>query len=182
MSRVGKQTIEIPQGVTIEVKDGVVSVKGPKGQLTRALSKKVQVNIENNIATVSVANENDKEERSLWGTFSSHIQNMVEGVTEGFKKQLEINGVGYRVALQGSDLKIEVGYSHPVIYKVPEGLTASVEKNLITLEGSDKELLGNTAAQIRKIRKPEPYKGKGIKYIDEVIRRKEGKTAAKASS
>lgn len=182
MSRVGKQTIEIPQGVTIEVKDGNVIVNGPKGQLNRVLSDKVQVNIENNIVTVSVANEDNKEERSLWGTFSSHIQNMVKGVTEGFKKQLEINGVGYRVAMQGTDLKIEVGYSHPVVYKVPEGLVASVEKNLITLEGSDNELLGNTAAQIRKIRKPEPYKGKGIKYIDEVIRRKEGKTASKASS
>lgn len=182
MSRVGKKTIEIPQGVTIEVKDGSVIVKGPKGQLTRELSDKVQVNIADNIVTLSVVNENNKTERSLWGTFSSHIQNMVLGVTEGFKKQLEVNGVGYRVAMQGTDLKIEVGYSHPVIYKVPEGVGASVEKNLITLESSDKELLGNTAAEVRKIRKPEPYKGKGIKYVDEVIRRKEGKTAAKAAA
>ena len=182
MSRVGKQTIEIPQGVTIELKDGSVIVKGPKGELNRILSDKVHINIENNIVTVSVTNENNKFERSLWGTFSSHIQNMVEGVNTGFKRQLEVNGVGYRVAMQGTDLKIEVGYSHPVLYKVPEGVVASVEKNLITLESSNKELLGNTAAEIRKIRKPEPYKGKGIKYLEEVIRRKEGKTAAKASA
>jgi large subunit ribosomal protein L6 len=182
MSRVGKKTIEIPQGVTVELKDGDIVVKGPKGQLSRILSDKVQVNIENNIVTVNVANENNKFERSLWGTFSSHIQNMIKGVTEGFKKQLEVNGVGYRVAMQGADLKIEVGFSHPVLYKVPEGVGATVEKNLITLESFNKELLGNTAAEIRKIKKPEPYKGKGIKYVDEVIRRKEGKTAAKAAS
>ncbi len=182
MSRVGKKTIEIPQGVTVEIKDGAVVVNGPKGKLTRVLSSKVQVNIADSAITLSVKNENNKEERSLWGTFSSHIQNMITGVTVGFKKQLEVNGVGYRVAMQGTDLKIEVGYSHPVVYKIPEGLVASVEKNLITLESSDKELLGNAAAEVRKIRKPEPYKGKGIKYIDEVIRRKEGKTAAKAAA
>lgn len=180
MSRIGKQTIEIPQGVTVEVKDGLVMVQGPKGKLERPLHSKVTLNVEGNIVTADVKEKENKVERSLWGTYAAHVKNMIIGVTEGFKKQLEINGVGYRVAMQGKDLKIEVGYSHPVIYAVPEGVAASTEKNLITLESMNKELLGQTAAEIRSIRKPEPYKGKGIKYIDEVIRRKAGKTAAKA--
>jgi large subunit ribosomal protein L6 len=180
MSRVGKQTIEIPQGVTIEIKDGVVVVKGPKGELKRELNSLVTVNIADNIVTVDVVNKENKKERSLWGTFAAHIKNMVVGVTDGFKKQLEINGVGYKVAMQGKDLKIEVGFSHPVVYDVAEEVKASVEKNVITLESADKEILGKVAAEIRSIRKPEPYKGKGIKYMDEVIRRKAGKTAKTA--
>ncbi|PLX28707.1 50S ribosomal protein L6 [Candidatus Parcubacteria bacterium] len=179
MSRIGKQTIEIPQGVTAEVKDGVLSVKGPKGTLTRKIHPVVLVAVADNQITVDVKKKEDKKERSLWGTFASHALNMVTGVSEGFSKQLEINGVGYKVAMQGKDLKLEVGYSHPVVFKIEEGLTAKVEKNLITVEGPDKELVGSVAAEIRAIRKPEPYKGKGIKYIDEVIRRKAGKTAAK---
>ncbi|MFZ2189942.1 MAG: 50S ribosomal protein L6 [Candidatus Magasanikiibacteriota bacterium] len=182
MSRIGKRTIQIPAGVTVDLKTDEILVKGPKGTLTRKLNDKVSVKIEDNVISVSVKNEDEKSERSLWGTFSSHIQNMVTGVTTGFKKQLEINGVGYKVAMQGKDLKLEVGYSHSVVYKIPETVTAGVEKNLITLESSNKELLGNVAAEIRKIRKPEPYKGKGIKYLEEVIRRKEGKTAAKSAS
>jgi len=177
MSRIGKQEIEIPQGVTITIKDGKVEVKGPKGQLTRVLEPRIKVNQADNIVTVDVEKKEDKEERSLWGTYASHIKNMVEGVSEGFKKQLEINGVGYKVAMQGKDLKLEVGYSHPVVYNVPEGIQASTEKNLITIEGADKELVGRVASEIRSIRKPEPYKGKGIKYVDEIIRRKAGKAA-----
>ena len=180
MSRVGKQQIQVPNGVTVEIKDGIIGVQGPKGKLERKIHPKVQVALADNVVTVDVVKKEDKKERSLWGTFASHILNMVTGVTTGFQKQLEINGVGYKVALQGKDLKIEVGFSHPVIYNIPEGLTAKVEKNLITLESIDKELLGSTAAEIRAIKKPEPYKGKGIKYIGEVIRRKAGKTAAKA--
>lgn len=180
MSRIGKKTIELPQGVNVEVKDKEIIVSGPKGKLVRKLNDKVKINIENNIVTVLVVNETEKSERSLWGTFASHIINMVKGVTEGFKRQLEVNGVGYKVAMQGTDVKLDVGFSHPVIFKIPEGIIASIEKNQIKLEGIDKELLGNTAASIRKVRKPEPYKGKGIKYVEEVIRRKEGKTAAKA--
>lgn len=179
MSRIGKQIIEIPQGVTVTVVDGAVKVKGPKGELQRDVHPLVDVVVAENNVTVSVKKEEDKKERSLWGTFASHIKNMVEGVTNGFKKDLEINGVGYRVAKQGSDLKIEVGFSHPVIFKVPAGITADVEKNTISVSGIDKELVGHTAAEIRRIKKPEPYKGKGIKYVDEVIRRKAGKTAAK---
>jgi len=181
MSRIGKQIISIPTGVTVEVKDGLIKVKGPKGELTRVGNDKVKVLIENDTVKVQVANENDKKERSLWGTFAAHIKNMILGVTVGFQKQLEINGVGYKVAMQGTDIKLEVGFSHPVIFKIPAEVKASVEKNVMTLVSIDNELLGKLAAELRKIRKPEPYKGKGIKYVEEVIRRKAGKTASKGS-
>lgn len=180
MSRIGKQKIQIPQGVTVTITGDMIEVKGPKGELKRAVSPLVQIAVADGIVTVDVNQKEDKVERALWGTFASHMKNMIVGVTEGFKKELEINGVGYRVAMQGTDLKLEVGYSHSVIYKVPAGVTASVDKNVITLVSPDKELLGQTAAEVRAIRKPEPYKGKGIKYVDEVIRRKAGK-AAKAA-
>lgn len=180
MSRIGKQTIEIPNDVTVSAEGGVVRVKGPKGELTRTLSPLVSVVIQDQTATVDVENKEDKRERSLWGTFSSHIQNMVRGVSEGFTKELEVNGVGYRVSMQGKDLKLEVGFSHPVVFPIPDSVTASVDKNLIRLESIDKEMIGQVAAEIRSIRKPEPYKGKGIKYVDETIRRKAGK-AAKAA-
>jgi len=177
MSRIGKQTTEVPNGVTLTQQDGVLTVQGPKGKLERTIPAVVTIDVKDNVVVTSVKDENAKTQRALWGTFSSHVRNMIVGVTDGYKKQLEVNGVGYRVALQGADLKIEVGYSHPVIFKLPEGIKASVEKNLITVEGIDKEVLGQTAAEIRAIRKPEPYKGKGIKYVDEVIRRKAGKAA-----
>lgn len=180
MSRIGKRQTIIPDGVTATVADGILKIQGPKGTLERPVHPAVTVLVTDGVLTVAVKNEENKKERSLWGTFSAHAANMIAGVTEGFKKQLEVNGVGYRVAMQGTDLKIEVGFSHPVIYKVAAGITASVEKNVITIEGIDKELVGQVAAEIRSIRKPEPYKGKGIKYIDEHIRRKAGK-AAKAA-
>jgi len=181
MSRIGKKPIEIPNGVTVTVADNVVTVKGPKGELSRIVHKLVTVKVEDNIITLNVPNQGDKKQNSLWGTFASHINNMIAGVTDGFKKQLEVNGVGYRVAKQGSDLKIEVGYSHPVLFPVPEGIQAEVEKNVITITGVDKELVGDVSAEIRAIRKPEPYKGKGIKYMEEVIRRKAGKAASKSA-
>lgn len=181
MSRIGKQTIKIPQGVTVSVEPGnVVHVKGPKGTLSRPFVKAITVTIEDDHATLAVKNEQDKQERSLWGTFGAHLKNMVTGVTVGFKKQLEINGVGYRVSMQGKDLKIEAGYSHPVVYTVPQGITISTEKNVVTVEGINNELVGQVTAEIRGIRKPEPYKGKGIKYTEEVIRRKAGKAAKSA--
>jgi large subunit ribosomal protein L6 len=182
MSRIGKQLMAIPSGVTVEAKDGMILVSGPKGVLKRPLDARVSVIVENGTVRADVADKEEKSERSVWGTFAAHIKNMMTGVTTGFQKQLEINGVGYRVAMQGKDLKFEVGYSHPVVYQMPADVSAAVEKNLITLKSSDKELLGRTAAEIRDIRKPEPYKGKGIKYLDEVIRRKAGKTAAKTSA
>ncbi len=177
MSRIGKKLITIPAGVTVQVASDRITVKGPKGELVRMVPPMVHVSVVDNAVTVDVVNKEEKKERSLWGTFSAHIQNMVNGVTAGFKKQLEVNGVGYKVALQGKDLKLDVGYSHPVIFKMPEKVTAIVEKNVITLDSLDIELLGATAAEIRQVRKPEPYKGKGIKYMEEVIRRKAGKTS-----
>ncbi|MBI2436708.1 MAG: 50S ribosomal protein L6 [Candidatus Magasanikbacteria bacterium] len=179
MSRIGKQLIEIPQGVTVTLIDNMLTVHGPKGILKRAIHPHVSVQIVDNTITVNVSNTEDKATRSLWGTFAAHIKNMVTGVVTEFKKELEINGVGYKVAMHGTDLKLDVGFSHPVIFQIPTGITASTEKNVITLTSADKELLGSIASQIRAIRKPEPYKGKGIKYIDEVIRRKAGKTSAK---
>ncbi|MFA4830944.1 MAG: 50S ribosomal protein L6 [Patescibacteria group bacterium] len=182
MSRIGKQTIHIPQGVTVEVKDGFVAVKGPKGELKRVLNPLVAVNVnDGSTVTCDVVNKEEKKERALWGTFASHIKNMITGVSEGFKKQLEINGVGYKISLQGKDLKIEVGFSHPIIFEMPKGMSVAVEKNIITLESADKELLGQVAAEVRSVRKPEPYKGKGIKYLDEVVRRKAGKVAGKTA-
>ncbi|PIR75877.1 MAG: 50S ribosomal protein L6 [Candidatus Magasanikbacteria bacterium CG_4_9_14_0_2_um_filter_42_11] len=182
MSRIGKKTIEVPQGVTVTILDGVAKVQGPKGMLERAINPLVTISLVDNIVTVDVAQKEDKKERSLWGTFGAHINNMIEGVTNGFKKQLEVNGVGYKVAMQGSNIKLDVGYSHPVIYKMPPVVEASVEKNVITLVSADKEMLGATAAEIRAIRKPEPYKGKGIKYMEEQIRRKAGKAAKAAGA
>ncbi len=181
MSRIGKQIIEIPSGVTATLAEGVLTIQGSKGTLTRDIHEKVMIHIADNNVTVDVAKKEDKKERSLWGTFASHVANMITGVTDGFRKQLEVNGVGYKVVMQGKDIKLDVGFSHSVVYKMPEQVLAKVEKNVITLESSDKEALGATAAEIRAIKKPEPYKGKGIKYIDEVIRRKAGKTAAKAA-
>lgn len=181
MSRIGKQLITIPTGVTVMIDGGQFKVKGPKGELARPLNPMVTVTINEDKVTLSVVNPEDKKERSLWGTWGAHIRNMVVGVTTGFSKQLEINGVGYRAAMQGKDVKLEVGYSHPVIFSIPAGVVANVEKNVITLSSFDKELLGATAAEMRSVRKPEPYKGKGIKYMTETIRRKAGKTASKGA-
>lgn len=182
MSRIGKKIRVIPAGVTAEVKDTQFVVKGPKGELKITLHPRVSVVIENGQITVAVKDENYTRDRALWGTFSSLIGNMLAGVTTGFKKQLEINGVGYKATLKGTDLVLEVGYTHPVTVKPFPGVKFTVEKNVITVEGIDKHAVGEMAALVRKVRKPEPYKGKGIKYIDEVIHRKAGKTAAKAAA
>ena len=182
MSRIGKNPIQIPAGVTVEMADSGIKIKGPKGELFRALPEIVKVSITDNVISVSVVNPEDKKERSLWGTYAAHIINLIEGVTNGFKKELEINGVGFRVAMQGKDLKLEVGFSHSVIFGIPTGVIASVDKNIIKLESADKELLGKVAAELRNVRKPEPYKGKGIKYVGETIRRKAGKTAVKVAA
>lgn len=182
MSRIGKQLIKIPSDVSVSLKDGIVVVKGPKGELKRVVNKLVTLNVQDNIVTVDVQNKEDKKERSLWGTYAAHVKNMIKGVTAGFKKSLEINGVGYRVAMSGADLKLEVGFSNPVVYKMPKEVKATVEKNLITLESVDKEMLGRVASEVRAIRKPEPYKGKGIKYVEEIIRRKAGKAAKAATA
>ncbi|MBI5621866.1 50S ribosomal protein L6 [Candidatus Falkowbacteria bacterium] len=181
MSRIGKQPIVIPAGVTVQLTEGQVTVTGPKGQLHCEVHPDVLLHLQDNQLTVSVKNPEDKTDRSLWGLFRKLIANMVEGVTTGFQKKLEINGVGYRAALQGATLVLNLGYSHPVTFALPEGISAVVEGNTITVSGADRQLVGQVAADIRKQRKPEPYKGKGIKYVDEVIRRKAGK-AAKAAA
>ncbi len=182
MSRVGKKNITIPAGVTAGVDKNQVVIKGPKGELRLALHPRVTVAFEKNVITTTCANENNKQDRSLWGTFSSLMASMVLGVTEGFKKQLEISGVGYKANMKGTSLMLEVGFSHPVEVKPVAGVKFSVEKNVITVEGASKQLVGEMAAQIRRVKKPEPYKGKGIKYSDEVVRRKAGKTAAKGAA
>jgi len=179
MSRLGKFPIELPQGTEARIQDDFIIVKGKNGELKQKLHDLVQVKVENNEITVSVKKPELKKEKSFWGLYWSLIKNMVIGVNEGFEKKLEIVGVGYRVNLAGKILKLNVGYSHGVDFPLPEGIKGGVEGNIISISGIDKQLVGETAAQIRKIKKPEPYKGKGIKYVDEIIRRKEGKAAAK---
>lgn len=178
MSRVGRQQIEIPEKVTVEIKDSVLVVKGPKGELHQDVVECVMVEIKDGVATVSVKKPEVKDQKSLWGTYSSLLQNMVTGVTEGYEKKLEINGVGYNWKVSGKNLTVNAGYSHPVEVKLPEGIEASSEDKVLTIAGIDKQLVGEVAANIRKIRKPEPYKGSGIKYIDELIIRKAGKQVA----
>lgn len=175
MSRVGKKPVVIPQGVTVELKENTLTVKGPKGSLKLEVHPKVQVVIADNELTVNVAKQDNKKERALWGLFRALIQNLVDGVTKGFEKKLEVNGVGFKVALQGTKLVMALGFSHPVEVEIPQDITAAVEKNVITITGSDKQRVGQFAAEIRELKKPEPYKGKGIKYSDEVVLRKAGK-------
>lgn len=180
MSRVGKKPILIPSGVEVTINGQTVVVKGPKAELSETINNTVKIEMVDAEAgkevLVSVADATNKNERAQWGTARALIANMVKGVTEGFSKQLEVNGVGYRVNLQGNTLVLNVGFSHEVRVDMPEGVQAAVEGNVITLTSASKHAVGQLADAIRKIRKPEPYKGKGIKYVDEVIRRKAGKT------
>jgi len=179
MSRLGKLPIEIPKGTEVRLEHGFIIVKGPKGELKTKLHKLVKVEITDKEIKVSVNDPTKVEEKSLWGLFRSLIKNMVVGVNEFYTKKLEINGVGYKATVSGNKLTLNVGYSHPVIYELPAGLKVEVQANNVIISGIDKYLVGETASQIRKIRKPEPYKGKGIKYSDEILRRKAGKTAGK---
>ena len=179
MSRLGKLPIEIPKGTEVLLEHGFIIVKGPKGELKTKLHKLVKVEITDKEIKVSVNDPTKVEEKSLWGLFRSLIKNMVVGVNEFYTKKLEINGVGYKATVSGNKLTLNVGYSHPVIYELPAGLKVEVQANNVIISGIDKYLVGETASQIRKIRKPEPYKGKGIKYSDEILRRKAGKTAGK---
>lgn len=182
MSRVGKKPLQVQSGVDMTVNEGVVRVKGPKGELALSLHAHVRVVVDDaKNVTVTVKDPENVDDRALWGLTHRLLENMITGVTKGFEKKLEVNGVGYKVSLQGTTLKLDVGYSHDVDFPAPKGITLHVEKNVITVAGIDRQQVGEIASQIRRIRKPEPYKGKGIKYIDEVIRRKAGK-AAKAGS
>ncbi len=177
MSRIGKKPIMIPAGTEVNVSEGVVTVKGKGGELKRKINPKSIVNVEGTEVIVTPADD-AREALAMWGTTASHIANMIAGVNEPYEKKLIVEGVGYKVNLQGKVLVLEVGFSHKVELAVPEGLTVEVEKTEITIKGIDKELVGQFAAEVRAVKKPEPYKGKGIRYFDEVIRRKEGKRAA----
>ena len=180
MSRIGRMPITVPAGVTVTIAEGnVVTVKGPKGELTRALSAEMNINQEGNLITVTRPSD-EKAHRSLHGLTRTLLNNMIVGVTDGYKKELDVNGVGYRVAKDGKNLVMNLGYSHQVIVPEIDGITIDVPgPNKIIVSGCDKQMVGQFAAEIREKRPPEPYKGKGIKYVDEVIRRKVGKTGGK---
>jgi len=175
MSRVGKYPVALPQGVTAEVKNDHVAVKGKMGNLALALPDEVEVKVGEGKVVVSMRHDTARA-RVLWGTTRNNINNMVKGVTEGFKEVLEIEGVGFRAALAGKDLALQIGFSHEVKFHIPEGITIKVDKQtVLTITGIDKQRVGQVAAEIRSLKPPEPYKGKGIHYIGERIRRKEGK-------
>ena len=175
MSRIGRAPITIPAGVEVKVDGSTVTAKGPKGTLTKTMHSNMSIAMEGNVITVTRPNDN-KENRSLHGLTRTLIANMVKGVSEGFSKELEINGIGYRAEKKGKDLVMKIGYSHDVIMTEPEGVTVEVPApNKVIISGADKQVVGQFAAEVREKRPPEPYKGKGIKYVDEYIRRKEGK-------
>ena len=178
MSRIGNRKLVIPEGVTITEENNVVTVKGPKGELTTNLAANISIKVEGNTLEVLRSNDNNNT-KTMHGTINALINNMMTGVTKGFEKGLEIIGVGYRFQLKGNVLVVNAGYSHPVEMEIPEGITVEVPSNTeVTVKGIDKVLVGEFAANIRKVRQPEPYKGKGIRYKDEHVRRKEGKKAA----
>lgn len=176
MSRIGKQPIVLPTGVEAALDDGVLTIKKGNSVLTRPIKEEVEVTIEGNALVFTPKNESDLA-RALWGTYAAHARNMIIGVTDGFKKVLEIEGVGYRAELKGNKLVLMMGFSHPVEMEIPEGLAVTVEKNVVTIAGVDNEAVGQFAANVRKVRPPEPYKGKGIHYQGEYIIRKQGKKA-----
>jgi large subunit ribosomal protein L6 len=175
MSRVGKLPIQIPSGVTVEVADDFITVNGPKGSLKQFTLPGVNIAVEDSQVVVTRVND-EAENRARHGLMRALLSNMITGVSQGFEKKLEINGVGYRVNAQGADLKFNLGFSHDVVYKVPSTVEAKIEQNTITVSGSNKQQVGQVAAEIRALKKPEPYKGKGIKYADERIIRKSGKS------
>lgn len=182
MSRIGKAPIEIPAGVTVQVKDNVVTVKGPKGELSQAINPDITIEQEGNVLTLHRPDDN-REHRAMHGLYRALIHNMVVGVSQGYRKEMELVGVGYRATATGQVLELSLGYSHAIYIKLPKEIKveAKSERNknpLIILESSDKQLLGQVCAKIRSLRKPEPYKGKGIKFVGEVIRRKSGKSAS----
>ncbi|MBI4088118.1 50S ribosomal protein L6 [Candidatus Kaiserbacteria bacterium] len=181
MSRTGKLPIKIPAGTEVSVASGEIIVKGKGGTLKRPLHSVVSIKVENGEAIVSPVG-NSRLARALWGTYAAHLRNMVAGVTTPFVKKLQIEGIGYRAELSGKQLKMSLGFSHPILILVPEGLTVAVDKNIISVSGADKEQVGEFASSVRAIKKPEPYKGKGIRYEGEAVRQKQGKKAAAAAA
>lgn len=177
MSKIGKKLIEIPKDVTVAVEDELVKVNGPKGELQFKIPRELKVIIDDGKLSV-IPKSNSKKTPALWGTLRAVIANMVLGVYKGFEKKLEIEGIGFKAQIQGNDLVLNLGFSHPVIFKIPPGVKINVEKNTITISGPSIELVGQTAANIRALKKPEPYKGKGIRYAGEVIKKKAGKKVA----
>src|SRR5438477_12578605 len=177
MSRIGKKPIPIPQGVKVQVGDGIVRAEGPKGKLSQPIPSPLSVKLNDGVLVIGRPDD-ERKIRALHGLTRALVANMVHGVKDGFERKLDIVGIGYRAQLQGRNIQLALGYSHPVIFPLPETITADIERQVsITLRGPDKALLGETAAKLRALRKPDPYKGKGIKYSDEVVRRKVGKKA-----
>jgi len=174
MSRIGKQEILIPDGVKVVQNGGSLSVTGPKGTLTKIFRDDITITVADKNIILNIK-RNDKFSKSLWGTYASHIKNMIAGVQTPYQKKLILEGVGFKSEVKGNIFNFALGFSHPVIVKIPEGITATAEKNIITISGIDKELVGSFTAGIRALKKPEPYKGKGMRYEGEVIRRKQGK-------
>ena len=178
MSRIGNKPITVPAGVEVKLDGNNITVKGPKGTLTRTVHKNMTLKLDGNVLTVTRPDD-EPQNRSLHGLTRTLVNNMIIGTTEGFERKLEVNGVGYRAAKVGNNLNLTLGYSHPVVVEAPEGITFEVQQNIIIVKGMDKELVGQTAAVIRTKRPPEVYRGKGIKYVEETIRRKEGKAGKK---
>jgi large subunit ribosomal protein L6 len=177
MSRIGRKPIPVPDGVKIQVDGSVVRAEGPKGKLTQPMAVGMTATLDGKVLTIS-RGDDSRTARALHGLTRSLVANMVSGVKDGFERKLDIVGIGYRAQMQGKNIQLALGYSHPVIFALPDGITAEIEKQVsVTLRGADKALLGQTAAKLRALRKPDPYKGKGIKYADEYIRRKVGKKA-----
>lgn len=177
MSRIGKKVIEIPEKTEVTVSEGVVSVKGPKGSLTRTFARNVDIVVGDKQVTLAPA-KGSSETQAIWGTYASHIVNMVKGVNDMFTKKLIVEGIGYKADVKGTSLALALGFSHPVNVPIPATLKVTSDKGIVTITGLDKEEVGQFAAEIRALKKPEPYKGKGIRYEDEVIRRKQGKKSA----
>ena len=180
MSRIGRKILPLPKGVTLAQKPGLISVKGPKGELTKAVPTGVSIKTEADKITVLRADD-ERGNRAKHGLMRAHLANMVKGVTDGWTRELEINGVGYRAEVAGDTMTMALGYSHPVVFKLPKGVSAKVDKNRVMLTSADRDLVGQTAAKVRELRPPEPYKGKGVKYVEDVIKKKVGKAGATGS-
>ena len=181
MSRIGKRAIPIPSGTEVSVVDSNVTVKAKGGTLKRSIHPEIVISVSNGEVAVSPARET-RLARALWGTYAAHVRNMIEGVNKPFVKKLLVEGIGYKAELAGKQLKLAVGFSHPILVAIPDGLTVAVDKNIVTVSGADREQVGQFSASVRAVKKPEPYKGKGIRYENEVVRRKQGKKAATAAA